>query len=98
MEEADGLPVPLLIEETNGETVLHLSINNKEPIQEEVKEEEEDSHANWRKLYWRVEFYNVLVMSLGFLALFAAYNTIQNYVTSLLPGTHPSCEMCVIPC
>jgi hypothetical protein len=34
-----------------------------------------------------VEFLNVLVMNVAFLLLFAAYNTIQNYVTSLLPGT-----------
>lgn len=37
-------------------------------------------------MYLTVEFLNVLIMSVAFLLLFAAYNTIQNYVTSLLPG------------
>jgi len=56
-----------------------------EPTQEEplvVVEENE----GWRATYLTAEFFNVIVMSVAFFLLFAAYNTIQNYVTSLLPG------------
>ena len=31
-----------------------------------------------------VRFFNILVMSVGFMTLFVAYNTVQNYVTTLL--------------
>lgn len=32
------------------------------------------------------ERYNVVAVSVAFLAIFSAYNTVQNYITSLLPG------------
>jgi len=33
-----------------------------------------------------INFYNLLVLSSGFMVLFAAYNSLQNFETSLLPG------------
>eukprot|EP01121_Diplochlamys_sp_Union-15-3_P016885 TRINITY_DN5834_c0_g1_i1.p1 TRINITY_DN5834_c0_g1~~TRINITY_DN5834_c0_g1_i1.p1 ORF type:complete len:437 (-),score=44.81 TRINITY_DN5834_c0_g1_i1:137-1447(-) len=40
--------------------------------------------------------YNVLIHSFGFMILFAAYNTVQNYVTSLLPENLGSTSLVVL--
>ncbi len=62
--------------------------NGNDAVQRKAgAEQEQGQEQGWRDVYLTVEFLNVLIMSVAFLLLFAAYNTIQNYVTSLLPGT-----------
>jgi hypothetical protein len=46
----------------------------------------------------KTHVFNIYVLSLGFLLLFAAYNTLQNYVTSLLPGNLGNESLSVLYC
>lgn len=41
---------------------------------------------------------NIAVLSLGFLLLFTAYNSLQNYITSLLPGDLGNESLSVLYC
>ena len=64
--------------------------------------EEEQSEGDFHELVKKLKtirhygIKKVMHLALGFFFLFAAYNTIQNYVTTLLPGCLGFTSLCVL--
>ena len=46
----------------------------------------------------KTDAYNIAMLSIGFLLIFTAYNSLQNYVTSLLPGDLGNISLSVLYC